>query len=78
MLMSIPAILAAGAAATLKLIEDDAQHVLADAIVAGAMAFVAAFIAIILMMSWLKTASFTPFVIYRLLLGVAILVWAYN
>ena len=78
MLMSIPAILAAGAAATLKLIEDDAQHVLADAIVAGAMAFVAAFIAIILMMSWLKMASFTPFVFYRLLLGVAILVWAYN
>ena len=78
MLMSIPAILAAGAAATLKLIKDDAQHVLADAIVAGAMSFVAAFIAIVLMMSWLKTASFTPFVIYRLFLGVAILVWAYN
>lgn len=78
MLMSIPAILAAGAAATLKLIEDDVQHVLGDAIVAGAMAFVAAFIVIILMMSWLKTASFAPFVIYRLLLGVAILVWAYN
>lgn len=78
MLMSIPAILAAGGAATLKLIEDDAQHVLADAIVAGAMAFVAAFIAIVLMMSWLRTASFTPFVIYRLFLGVAILVWAYN
>jgi undecaprenyl-diphosphatase len=78
MLMSIPAILAAGGAATLKLIEDDAQHVLADAIVAGAMAFVAAFIAIVLMMSWLRTASFTPFVIYRLFLGVAILAWAYN
>jgi len=78
MLMSIPAILAAGGAATLKLIEDDALHVLADAIVAGAMAFVAAFIAIVLMMSWLRTASFTPFVIYRLFLGVAILAWAYN
>lgn len=78
MLMSIPAILAAGGAATLKLIEEDAQHVLADAIVAGAMAFVAAFIAIVLMMSWLRTASFTPFVIYRLFLGVAILAWAYN
>jgi undecaprenyl-diphosphatase len=78
MLMSIPAIIAAGAAATLKLINDGAEHVLAEAIVAGAMAFVAAFIAIILMMGWLKRASFTPFVIYRLLLGTAILVWAYN
>jgi undecaprenyl pyrophosphate phosphatase UppP len=26
----------------------------------------------------LKRANFTPFVIYRLLLGTAILVWAYN
>ena len=78
MLMSIPAILAAGAAATLKLVEEGAEHVLADAIVAGAMAFVAAFVAIVLMMSWLRAASFTPFVIYRLLLGAAILVWAYN
>ena len=78
MLMSIPAILAAGAAATLKLVEDDADHVLADAIVASSMAFIAAFLAIILMMSWLKTASFSPFVIYRLVLGAAVLVWAYN
>ena len=78
MLRSIPAILAAGAAATLKLVEEGAEHVLADAIVAGAMAFVAAFIAIVVMMSWLRTASFTPFVIYRLILGAAILVWAYN
>lgn len=78
MLMSIPAILAAGAAATLKLIDEGAQHVLGDAIVAAAMAFVTAFIAILLMMSWLRASSFTPFVIYRLLLGVAILVWAYN
>ena len=78
MLMSIPAILAAGGAATIKLIEEDAQHALAEAIAAGAMAFVAAFIAIVLMMAWLKTASFTPFVIYRLFLGAAILVWAYN
>tara|TARA_E500000331_G_scaffold140690_1_gene137499 strand:- start:446 stop:1285 length:840 start_codon:yes stop_codon:yes gene_type:complete len=78
MLMSIPAILVAGAAATIKLIEEDAQHLLADALVAGAIAFVAAFIAIVLMMSWLKIASFTPFVIYRLLLGGGILVWAYS
>lgn len=78
MLLSIPAILAAGSAATLDLIESDAQHVLTDAIVAGAMAFVAAFVAVILMMGWLRRASFTPFVIYRLFLGVGILVWAYT
>ena len=57
MLLSIPAILAAGSAATLDLIQSDAQHVLSDAIVAGAMAFVAALVAVVLMMSWLKRAS---------------------
>ena len=78
MLLSIPAILAAGAAATLDLLESDAQHVLSDAVVAGAMAFVTAFVAVVLMMGWLKRASFTPFVVYRLFLGVGILVWAYS
>ena len=77
MLLSIPAILAAGLAATLDLIESEAQHVLSDSIVAGAMAFVTAFAAVILMMGWLKRASFTPFVIYRLFLGVGILIWVY-
>jgi len=33
---------------------------------------------VILMMGWLRRASFTPFVIYRLFLGVGILVWAYT
>jgi undecaprenyl pyrophosphate phosphatase UppP len=28
-------------------------------------------------MQWLRQESFTPFVIYRLLLGVALLVYAY-
>ena len=77
MLLSIPAILAAGSAATFDLIESEAQHVLSDSIVAGAMAFVTAFAAVILMMGWLKRASFTPFVIYRLFLGVGILIWVY-
>ena len=78
MLLSIPAILAAGSAKTLDLIKSDAQHDLSDAIVAGAMAFVAALVAVALMMSWLKRASFTPFVIYRVILGAVILVWAYS
>ena len=29
------------------------------------------------MMRWLKTASFTPFVIYRVILGVGLLAWIY-
>jgi undecaprenyl pyrophosphate phosphatase UppP len=30
------------------------------------------------MMSWLKHASFTPFVIYRVLLGIFLLIWFYT
>ncbi len=40
-----------------------------DAIIAGVLAFAAAYVAIAWLMQFLKTASFTPFVIYRLLLG---------
>ena len=77
MLLSIPAILAAGSGATLKIYEDDTLNLLPDAILAGAIAFAAAFVALVLMMGWLKRASFTPFVIYRILLGVGILAWVY-
>ena len=45
--------------------------------VTGAMSFVAAFVAVVLMMEWLRRASFTPFVIYRFALGGLILAWVY-
>tara|TARA_B100000700_G_scaffold317036_1_gene407723 strand:+ start:2455 stop:3252 length:798 start_codon:yes stop_codon:yes gene_type:complete len=78
MLLSIPAILAAGSGATLKIIEAEMLHLLTDALFAGAIAFIASFMAVVLMMAWLKRANFTPFVIYRILLGTAILVWVYS
>ena len=31
-----------------------------------------------MMMGWLRRASYTPFVIYRMLAGAAILAWAYS
>jgi len=77
MLLSIPAIFASGGAVTKDLIDSGAEHVLADAVVAGAMSFFAAFIAVVLMMRWLRRASFTPFVIYRFALGGLILAWVY-
>ena len=46
-----------------------------DVIVAAAISFVVAFLAIVLMLRWLRTAGFLPFVIYRLLLGAALLLW---
>jgi uncharacterized membrane protein len=42
------------------------------------MAFVAALLALILMMRLLKTVSFTPYVIYRVILGVVLLWLGYS
>ena len=78
MLLSIPAILASGVPATLDLIRSDVANALNDAIFAGTMAFITAFVSVFLMMRWLKKASYTPFVIYRIFLGVGILVWVYG
>ena len=47
-----------------------------DALVAAVIAFVMAFLAIALMFRWLRRAGFMPFVVYRLFLGAALLIWA--
>lgn len=75
MLLSIPTILAAGGLLGLDLIEADQPALTYDAILAAVLAFVSALVAIWGMMRWLKTASYTPFVIYRLLLGLGLLGW---
>jgi undecaprenyl-diphosphatase len=43
-----------------------------------AFSFIAGLFAIAFMMAWLKRASFTPFVIYRLILGSIVLATAYG
>jgi undecaprenyl-diphosphatase len=78
MLLSIPTILAAGALLAIELYDLGELAVTRDAALGGALAFVSAFIAIALMMRWLRTASFTPFVIYRVVLGVILLAIAYG
>ena len=50
----------------------------AQAGIAAGFAFVAALVALTLMMRLLKAVSFTPYVVYRLILGVALLVYAYS
>jgi undecaprenyl-diphosphatase len=76
MLLSIPTIIAAGVAKTPDLIAAG-DLVLRDAALAVLLSFVAALIAIAALMRWLRTAGFTPFVVYRLLLGIGLLVWLY-
>ncbi len=77
MLLSVPTILAAGTLIGYKLYGvGDMELSLAAAIAAG-LAFVSALAAIGLMMAWLRRASFTPFVVYRVVLGGYLLWWAY-
>jgi undecaprenyl-diphosphatase len=77
LLLSIPAILGAGTLGGLKLYKSSDVSLGLDAAVAAGIAFVAALISINLMMSWLRRAGFMPFVVYRLLLGGALLAWIY-
>ena len=78
MLMSIPTILASGLLIGVDVAgQADWEAARAGAIAAG-FAFVAALGALSLMMRLLKSVSFTPYVIYRVILGVILLVIAYS
>lgn len=77
LLMAAPTILAAGAYGGWELWQSGNVNLQADALIAAALAFVAALIAIAVMMVWVRRASFTPFVIYRLALGGVLLYWIY-
>ena len=76
MLMSIPVILAATALASLDLIAEGATTRLRDATLAAAFAALSAFIALGLMMRLLRSISFTPYVIYRVVFGAGLILWA--
>jgi len=78
LLLAIPAILGAGSLAGFELYHSGNATLGYTAVVAAALAFATALLAIMLMMSWLKRASFTPFVIYRVLLGGLLLWWVYG
>ncbi|MCH2076743.1 MAG: undecaprenyl-diphosphate phosphatase [Rhodobacteraceae bacterium] len=76
MLMSIPTIIASGILAGADAIGSDVA--LRDVSIVIGLSFVAALAALSLMMRLLKTVSFTPYVIYRLLVGVALLMLVYS
>ena len=78
MLMSIPTIIASGALLSLDVIGTADAGALRDIGIVVAMSFVAALFALTLMMRLLKSISFTPYVIYRIGLGVVLLWIAYT
>ena len=78
MLMSIPAIIASGSLLTIEVVADMNAALARDAAIGAAFAFVAALDALHFMMRLLRSVSFTPYVIYRVILGVVLLVIAYS
>lgn len=78
MLLSIPTILAGGLLVTLELMEEGNGGLITDAVIAGVLSFAVAILSIWGLMKLLERLSFTPFVIYRVILGVGLLVWAYG
>lgn len=78
MLMSIPAIIAAGGYTALKLVREGDLAVGGDAAIAAVLSFISALVALEVMMRMLRTWTMTPFVLYRFALGAALLWVAYN
>ena len=77
-LLSIPAIVGAGLFEGLKLFETGSSQVAGGARIAAFFSALTGLAAIWFLMRWLRRSSFTPFVIYRLILGVGLLVWLYR
>jgi len=78
MLMSIPTIFASGTLLTAEVIQTADMAAARDGAIVAVMSCISALIALSLMMRLLRSTSFTPYVIYRIFLGVVLLVIAYQ
>lgn len=76
MLLAIPVTMVLGLAAMLRLVTDGSEDQLAAALIVAGLSFLVALGAIAFLMKWLQRMSFLPFVVYRVLLGVALLWFA--
>jgi undecaprenyl-diphosphatase len=76
MLMSIPTIIASAALLSLDVI--GMPDVMGDIIIVAVMSCIAALLALTLMMKLLQSVSYTPYVIYRIILGLILLGIAYT
>ena len=77
MLMSIPTILASAALLSVDVIDQADAALARDAAIAAVFSLIAALIALKLMFKLLESVTFTPYVIYRMALGAALLWIAY-
>jgi undecaprenyl-diphosphatase len=78
LVLAMPTLAAAGLLASYGLYRGGDARLTADAILGGVIAFFCAWIAIALMMRWLQRATYTPFAVYRIALGLLLLVLIYG
>ncbi|TRD22077.1 undecaprenyl-diphosphate phosphatase [Palleronia caenipelagi] len=77
MLMSIPTIIASGALLSFDVAQEANWALARDAGIAAVFSAIAAFAALKLMFRLLQSVSFTPYVVYRMVLGAGLLAYAY-
>ncbi|MDA0338947.1 MAG: undecaprenyl-diphosphate phosphatase, partial [Proteobacteria bacterium] len=73
MLLAIPTIIAAGTLTSISVVNAGNVALGLDALIAAALSFGAAYMAIMVFLRWVRRASLTPFVIYRIILGLALI-----
>jgi len=78
MLLSIPVIIGAGSLKGWELYQSGNAALTYDAILAAGLSFMAALMVMAALMAWLKRSTYTPFVIYRIALGVFLLAVVYG
>ena len=78
LLLSVPAILGAGVVEGYALYQTGDADLTVTVLIAALLAFLSALVAIAGMLAWLRRATFTPFVVYRVLLGGGLLYIAYG
>ena len=77
MLMSIPIIVAASTLSAADAVQTANFSDIREGTIAAFFSAISAYIALVLMMRWLKRINFTPYVIYRVILGTLLIWWAY-
>ena len=78
MILSIPAIAGAGVFEGWEMVKKGVSPFSPDIMMAAGLAFLTGLFAILILMAWLRRASFAPFVIYRIALGSFILAVSYG
>jgi undecaprenyl-diphosphatase len=76
-LLSIPVILGAGLLATVDLVQSPGPVLWLEMFLGAAFSFVCAYACIYLFLAWISRIGMLPFVIYRLVLGSALLVYVF-